>query len=455
MKGSSDTYRDNSNQATHASTSNKTTGKERENSEILQQNSIARVQEKDPAKSNLQRIVSVFKVVERYKQEKRHDASCLRGGSFIEKPRGRHNPSLLWGSLLRKQSRTGYASEILARPRGSLRSPSKGALAKVLVQRSKSYGDIIRHNLNSRIRVSTMEPQQQADIIVVTQPTATKLSIGRSTGNGAVKSIPPIATSAGNANGSASVKATPSATSAAITTTVKPKPKLERRKSLNPRVMTPPGLEVLNNSGMLAVRQQIEMDIHGGCGAPNTYKIWDINDEQVFFATEESGCLCRWTCGPARRFSLDVYSTQDDQVLNFHRTGCRCDCCCCLDCFICLQKLYVVDCLGRTLGAVKQKFSIFNAKFDIVDHDNNVLFKVLGSFCPCRCATEIYFQVFNKTGERQIGRIQKKWGGDRGDNVNVDHEYFDVTFPPKLDSVDKALILGAAFLVNVMYMEMS
>ncbi|WAR28132.1 PLS3-like protein [Mya arenaria] len=419
MKGSSDTYRDNSNQATHASTSNKTTGKERENSEILQQNSIARVQEKDPAKSNLQRIVSVFKVVERYKQEKRHDASCLRGGSFIEKPRGRHNPSLLWGSLLRKQSRTGYASEILARPRGSLRSPSKGALAKVLVQRSKSYGDIIRHNLNSRIRVSTMEPQQQADIIVVTQPTATKLSIGRSTGNGAVKSIPPIATSAGNANGSASVKATPSATSAAITTTVKPKPKLERRKSLNPRVMTPPGLEVLNNSGMLAVRQQIEMDIHGGCGAPNTYKIWDINDEQVFFATEESGCLCRWTCGPARRFSLDVYSTQDDQVLNFHR------------------------------------FSIFNAKFDIVDHDNNVLFKVLGSFCPCRCATEIYFQVFNKTGERQIGRIQKKWGGDRGDNVNVDHEYFDVTFPPKLDSVDKALILGAAFLVNVMYMEMS
>ena len=33
----------------------------------------------------------------------------------------------------------------------------------------------------------------------------------------------------------------------------------------------------------------------------------------------------------------------------------------------------------------------------------------------------------NKTGERQIGRIQKKWGGDRTDNVNVDHEYFDVT----------------------------
>ncbi|XP_052216048.1 phospholipid scramblase 3-like [Dreissena polymorpha] len=231
--------------------------------------------------------------------------------------------------------------------------------------------------------------------------------------------------------------------------------KLQRKISLNPRVMTPPGLEVLSNKAMVAIRQQMEMDIKGGCGTPNTYKIWDTNDEQMFFASEESGCLCRWACGPARQFSLDVFSTEDDLVLNFHRTACRCDCCCCLDCFLCLQKLYVVDCLGRTLGAVKQKFSVFSAKFDIVDHDNNVLFKVLGPCCPCRCATELFFQILNKTGERQLGRIQKKWGGDRTDNVNVDHEYFDVTFPPKLDGVDKALIIGAAFLVNFMYLEMS
>lgn len=69
----------------------------------------------------------------------------------------------------------------------------------------------------------------------------------------------------------------------------------------------------------------------------------------------ESSCLCRWMCGPSRKFSLSLFSTQDDQVLTFHRTCCRCDCCCCLDCILCLQKLYVVDCLGRTLGAVKQK----------------------------------------------------------------------------------------------------
>lgn len=43
----------------------------------------------------------------------------------------------------------------------------------------------------------------------------------------------------------------------------KPKPKLVRRKSLNPRVMAPPGLEVLDNVPMLAIRQQMDMDIQG------------------------------------------------------------------------------------------------------------------------------------------------------------------------------------------------
>lgn len=243
-----------------------------------------------------------------------------------------------------------------------------------------------------------------------------------------------------------------------VTTTAdkkaKPKP-LQRRKSLNPRLMAPPGLESLENREMVAVRQQMQADITAGCGAPNTYKIWDINDEQLFFASEDSSCLCRWTCGPNRKFSLSVFTTEEDEVLNFHRSTCRCDCCCCLDCYLCLQKLYVVDCLGRTLGAVKQTFSIFNSKFDVVDHDDNVLLKIIGPYCPCRCCAEISFTIYNKTGERKVGRIQKKWGGERTDNINVDHEYFDVTFPGKLDIVDKALIIGAAFLISFMYFEMS
>ena len=77
-----------------------------------------------------------------------------------------------------------------------------------------------------------------------------------------------------------------------------------------------------------------------------------------YFSSADASCFCRWTCGPYRKFSMDVFTTQNDQVLHFHRTCCRCDCCCCLDCFMCLQKLYVVDCLGRTLGAIKQRYCL-------------------------------------------------------------------------------------------------
>ena len=51
-----------------------------------------------------------------------------------------------------------------------------------------------------------------------------------------------------------------------VTTTAdkkaKPKP-LQRRKSLNPRLMAPPGLESLENREMVAVRQQMQADITG------------------------------------------------------------------------------------------------------------------------------------------------------------------------------------------------
>ncbi|KAK3581676.1 hypothetical protein CHS0354_022603, partial [Potamilus streckersoni] len=220
-----------------------------------------------------------------------------------------------------------------------------------------------------------------------------------------------------------------------------PRPLL-RRKSLNPRVMAPPGLEVLDSKEQVIIRQQMDIDLQGAIGSPNTYRIWDISDEQLFFVAESSSCMCRWLCGPNRRLVLDFFTPLGDPILTIKRLGCRCDFCCILDCCLCLQKIYIQDGLGRCLGAVKQRCSIFRAKFDIVDHDNNVLFKIFGPMCALRCCTDLSLGIYDKDGERQIGRIQKKWGGARNDDINVDHEYFDITFPKRLEPVDKACIIG-------------
>ncbi|KAJ8310726.1 hypothetical protein KUTeg_012591 [Tegillarca granosa] len=166
-----------------------------------------------------------------------------------------------------------------------------------------------------------------------------------------------------------------------------------RRKSVNPKIDPPPGLEGINDKGFVYVRQQMDMDLKGGCGSANTYKIWDENEEELFYVLEDATCCCRWFCGPNRQFRLDFFTPQDDLVFSLHRKCCRCDWCCCLDCFMCNHKVYVVDCLSRTLGSIRQKFSICRSKFDVVDSQGNIVAKILGPICPCRCCTEITFEV--------------------------------------------------------------
>ncbi|KAK3094460.1 hypothetical protein FSP39_002000 [Pinctada imbricata] len=220
-----------------------------------------------------------------------------------------------------------------------------------------------------------------------------------------------------------------------------------RRKSVIPKLDPPPGMEGLNDKGFVYVKQQMESDLRGGCGTPNTYKIMNENEEELFYVLEDATCCCRWSCGPQRRFRLDFFTPQDDLVFTLDRNCCRCDCCCCLDCFLCNNKVYVTDCTNRTLGSIKQKFGIFSGKFDVLDYDGNMVAKIYGPCCVFRCCTEISFEIYDKNGEEKIGSINKKWEGEQDSSINVDHEYFDITFPEKMDPIDKMLIIGGAFLV--------
>ena len=47
----------------------------------------------------------------------------------------------------------------------------------------------------------------------------------------------------------------------------------------------------------------------------------------------------------------------------------------------------------------------------------------MGRF-DCMCI--FILQIYDKTGEDVIGSINKKWEGERDDNLNVDHEYFEI-----------------------------
>lgn len=80
----------------------------------------------------------------------------------------------------------------------------------------------------------------------------------KATDNGKINDIK--STMAGNGVGLPGIVVT---TQPTATGPPKRKAKLVRRKSLNPRVMAPPGVEALDNLPMIAIRQQMDLDIKG------------------------------------------------------------------------------------------------------------------------------------------------------------------------------------------------
>ena len=136
------------------------------------------------------------------------------------------------------------------------------------------------------------------------------------------------------------------------------------------------------------------------CGSGNTYSVRDVYGEPLFHAVEENNCLCRWFCGPQRKFDLKVFDNevlvrtcawhathlydiirdawlflrrwtynkqmlfnwydvafQDQLVLCLKRSACRCDCCCCFNCCCCQNAMVVSKPDGTYLGRVRQRYA--------------------------------------------------------------------------------------------------
>ncbi|CAH1781338.1 unnamed protein product [Owenia fusiformis] len=216
----------------------------------------------------------------------------------------------------------------------------------------------------------------------------------------------------------------------------------------------PKGMEALEDVANLIITQDMARDIKAGCCSGLTYDIRG-NDEDLYYATEDKNCFCRWTCGPARSFMMRIFDRRSDlEMMSLKRAACRCDWWCCLDKCCCQHSIIIQNYNKETMGFIRQKFHIFGAKLDVLNRNREVKFKIKGPCCPCRCCQELIFDIYDKEGEKCMGYILKTWQGYNPE-TNMDHENFEVRFPMGISAKDKALLLGAAYLVNFMYFEMS
>ncbi|KAG8445324.1 hypothetical protein GDO86_010203 [Hymenochirus boettgeri] len=213
----------------------------------------------------------------------------------------------------------------------------------------------------------------------------------------------------------------------------------------------PPGLEYLTQIDQILIHQQVELlEVLTGFETNNKYEIKNSMGQRVYFAAEENDCCTRNCCGPGRPFTMAIVDNTGREIMKLIRP-CRCSSCCCP---CCLQKLEVQAPPGETIGYVIQNWHPCLPKFTIQNEREESVLKIVGPCIPCRCCSDVNFEVKSLDEESTVGRISKQWTGFVKEAF-TDADNFGIQFPMDLDVKIKAVMLGACFLIDFMFFEHS
>ncbi|XP_075058017.1 phospholipid scramblase 1-like isoform X2 [Mixophyes fleayi] len=213
----------------------------------------------------------------------------------------------------------------------------------------------------------------------------------------------------------------------------------------------PPGLEYLCQIDQLLVHQQVELlEALIGYETNNKYEIKNSMGQRVYFAAEQNDCCTRNCCGASRPFVLTIVDNSGREIIRLDRPF-RCSSCC-FPC--CLQKLEVQAPPGTTIGYVTQNWHPCLPKFTIQNEREEDILKIQGPCIPCRCCSDVNFELKSLDESSVVGRISKQWTGIVKEAF-TDADNFGVQFPMDLDVKMKAVILGACFLIDFMFFEQS
>jgi len=208
----------------------------------------------------------------------------------------------------------------------------------------------------------------------------------------------------------------------------------------------PPGLQYLQMLDNLFVRQCIEpLELLTGIETANAYEVF-ANGFMLYWAQEQSDFCARQCCGPNRPFTMTVSDMTRTPVMRMHRPY-RCSCCLC---WCCLQKMIVEAPVGVVVGSVEQDCTACSAVFTCKDASGAPVMRIVGPSACCRCC-KVTFKVMNTQGQ-EVGEVTKQWAGYIQEAF-TDADQFGITFPRELPVQDKAVILGACFLIDFMYFE--
>ncbi|KAK9507933.1 hypothetical protein O3M35_007690 [Rhynocoris fuscipes] len=213
----------------------------------------------------------------------------------------------------------------------------------------------------------------------------------------------------------------------------------------------PPGLEYLTTIDQLLVHQKVEiLEALIGFETKNKFTVKNSLGQKVFYAVEESSCLTRCCCGPIRPMDMKILDNYKNEVIHLSRPLA------CQSCWFpcCLQRMEVYAPVGQLVGTVEQDWTIFTPAFSVKNAAGDTVLKIEGPFCTFSICGDVEFKVLALDGSTVVGKITKQWSGLLREAF-TDADYFGITFPMDLDVKMKAVMLGACFLIDMMFFEKS
>ena len=194
-------------------------------------------------------------------------------------------------------------------------------------------------------------------------------------------------------------------------------------------------MEKLKAAESIIVQQKKEWgEILTGFETKNRYAVFDSLNQQLYWAAEESSVLARLFLKVLRPFRMHILSMDGRPVIKAVKP---------FRCFCHEMTVFNSDCV--LLGKIKREFSILTKKFTVEDRQGVGLYDI--------CAPILHPWTFkiSKNGD-ETGEIVKKWSG-LGTEAFTDADNFKVRFPQGADADQKAVLLGALFLIDMVYFE--
>lgn len=195
-------------------------------------------------------------------------------------------------------------------------------------------------------------------------------------------------------------------------------------------------MERLSSFDALVISQKKEWgEILSGFETKNKYIVLDPAGNELFAAVEEGGStLLRLFLKALRPFEINIYTLENKLLLNLKRPF-----------RFYFHELHIYDAHGKPLGTIKRRFSFLRRIYSVLNISDEELFQLFGPILHP-------WTFVIKKQEQEYGKITKKWSGLMKEGF-TDADNFGVTFPTTLNVKNKALLLGAVFLIDFVHFE--